>query len=452
MGVVTVSSSASRTPLGLNARLLCPQSSSKRPVILAFKTHKTPTSTLVSPHESIPVPIDAPKEHKKRVRRVSKPVKTVKAVAADEISPCTFEVDYNEAAAKLESIFRRSPVISDDEDTICEKKIAYRRKKRTAEDDKNIEKDTSSQIVKNKDKKVRRMNLDKRIQLSRSREDSVMGKNDAKSGVKEEDEKINKLIREYSASTELVSLDWKKMKIPPVLPSSEQFWLFRLMQDTKALVQVKENLQDRLKREPSDAELAEATNMSVGQVKRRMEVGRAARNKLIKHNLRLVLFVINKYFQEFANGHKFQDLCQAGVKGLITAIDRFEPKRKFRLSTYGLFWIRHAITRSMTVASFTRVSFGLESVRMEIQKAKLALSFELERLPTENEIIERTGLSPERYHEVIRASKPVLSLNAKHCVTQEELVDGITDFEGAGKRRQPAILRLALDDVVREFT
>lgn len=82
----------------------------------------------------------------------------------------------------------------------------------------------------------------------------------------------------------------------------------------------------------------------------------------LQHNLRLVLFVINKYFQDFSSGSRFQDLCQAGVKGLITAIDRFEPKRKFRLSTYGLFWIRHAIIRSMTLSSFTKVSFGLESV------------------------------------------------------------------------------------------
>lgn len=82
----------------------------------------------------------------------------------------------------------------------------------------------------------------------------------------------------------------------------------------------------------------------------------------VQHNLRLVLFAINKYFQEFANGAKFQDLCQAGAKGLIVAIDRFEPKRKSQLSTYGLFWIRHAIMRSMTLSSFTRVSYGLESV------------------------------------------------------------------------------------------
>ncbi|KAK7259525.1 hypothetical protein RIF29_25134 [Crotalaria pallida] len=110
---------------------------------------------------------------------------------------------------------------------------------------------------------------------------------------------------------------------------------------SSVLLPVKEDLQKELGREPTDAELAEATNNV--QVNKAIEIGRAARNKLKKHNLRLVLSVINKYFPDFASGPKFQDLCQAGVKGLITEIDRFEPNRKFRLSTYGLFFIRHAL-------------------------------------------------------------------------------------------------------------
>ncbi|KAL5989192.1 hypothetical protein ACLOJK_010082 [Asimina triloba] len=243
------------------------------------------------------------------------------------------------------------------------------------------------------------------------------------------------------------------------------------------------------------------------------------------HNLRLVLFLLNKYYQDIANDQKFQDLCQAGAKGLITAIDRFQPKRGFRLSTYGLFWIRHAIIRSTTVSSFMRVPFGIESkylvqresrcprnlclpleggnaprvraislilhihlkffgsvvikkdcelesnsfrsmpvlcqlfvminfrsmpVRQEIQKAKLELLFEHERQPTDEEIIEKVGISLERYQDVMRASKQVLSLNAKHMTTQEEFIDRIADIDGFGgdKRRQSALLRLALDDVL----
>lgn len=72
-------------------------------------------------------------------------------------------------------------------------------------------------------------------------------------------------------------------------------------------------------------------------------------------------------------------------------------------------------------------------------------------MPTEEEIVKRVGISPERYHEVMRASKPVVSLNSRHTTTDEEFINGITDVDGVGgdHRRQPALLRLALDDVVR---
>lgn len=451
MGVVTVSSPVSRTPLGLSAKFSTQRSPSKRPIILAFKTDKPKNIGLAAPQDSIPLPIETPKEHQKGRRRGAKPSKRVKAVATDEVSSSTTDLDYNEAAAKLENIYKLSPTtdVSDMEDMGCTVKKGRRRRK-TAQGDKKAVKRTTDHVVRNRCKKVTRLTLDNRIELEKKNEDEVVSSIDRKKHSKDEDVKIEKLVREYSVSTDLVGLDWKKMKIPPVLPSSEHAWLFKLMQPMNALLQVKENMQTNLGRELTDGELAEATNTSVTQVRKQLEVGQAARSKLIKHNLRLVLFVINKYFQEFANGPRFHDLCQAGVRGLITAIDRFEPNRRFRLSTYGLFWIRHAIIRSMTLSSFTRVSFGLESVRMEIQRAKLDLLFELQRLPTEDEITERVGISPERYREVMRASKAVISLHARHAVTQEEFINGIADIDGGGgdKRRQPALLRLALDDVL----
>ncbi|XP_062120235.1 RNA polymerase sigma factor sigE, chloroplastic/mitochondrial [Humulus lupulus] len=472
MGVVTVSSSASRTHLGLSTKFSTHRSTLKKPLIVAFKADKPNKTSLVSSHEPIILPIEPRKEIQNRVRKAKKPSNRVKATATDEASTSTMEVDYNEAAAKLENIFKLSPATTDADvdgaDSLMSR--GRRRKRKVSEGDGKTGKNTrDTTVVRNRTRKER-LSLDKRIALKRAKEENEVvsikkrknswkeKKNEEKEVVsvrnrkvdETEDEKIEKLVREYSASTDLVSLDWKKMKIPPVLPSTEHTWLFKLMQPLKELLKVQENLQSSMGREPTEGEIAEATNMSVAEVKKKMEVGRAARNKLIKHNLRLVLFVMNKYFQDFANGPKFQDLCQAGVKGLITAIDRFEPKRKFRLSTYGLFWIRHAIIRSMTVSSFTRVSFGLESVRVEIQKAKLQLMFELNRLPTEEEIVERVGISPERYNEVMRASKPVYSLHSRHAVTQEEFINSITDVEGVegNDRRKPALLRLALDDVL----
>ncbi|KAA8533643.1 hypothetical protein F0562_030923 [Nyssa sinensis] len=453
MGVVTVSSAASRTPLGLSTRFSFYQAPLKMPLILAFKIDKIKNTDLVTSHDriSLPLPIEAPKENQKRVRRATKPSERVKAVSTDEASPSTLELDYNEAAAKLENIYKLSPAsfVFDAEEIDNSTRRGQQRRKKIGEGVDKAEKG-SNNIVRYRRKRARRLSLDKRIALRKSKEGEVHASIRKREQTEVEDERIDRLVREYLVSTDFVSLDWKKTKILPVLPSSEHAWLFKLIQSMKALHQVKENLQQDLGCEPTYGELAEATNMSVVQVRKQMEVGRAARNKLIKHNFRLVLFVINKYFQEFASGPKFQDLCQAGVKGLIIAIDRFEPKRSSRLSTYGLFWIRHGIIRSMTTSSFTRVSFGLESVRVEIQRAKLELLFELQRLPTEEEIIEKVGISPERYREVMRASKPVLSLHARHATTQEEFISGIADVDGVGgdKQKQPALFRLALDDVL----
>ncbi|XP_027110128.1 RNA polymerase sigma factor sigE, chloroplastic/mitochondrial [Coffea eugenioides] len=466
MGVVTVSSSAARSPLGLNAKLATRISQPRRPSLVSFKNGKTKNAALVAPRESLSLPVEGSNVNEKRLKRVVKRPERVKAVSAQEAASSTLELDYNEAAARLENIYKLSPAtkVSDMEVKDLGMKRDQQRRKRMKEANVETEKGANYTVVRSLRKKSKRLSLDKRVAMRKKRdseaitssqqrkssEDDEDEKINRKSSEDDEDEKINRLLREYSGSTEFTSLDWKKMKIPPVLPSSEHSWLFKLMQPMKAIIQVKENLPNDLGREPTDGELAEATNLDVLRLRKDIKVGQAARNKLIKHNLRLVLFVMNKYFQDFANGPKFQDLCQAGVKGLITAIDRFEPKRKFRLSTYGLFWIRHAIIRSMTLSSFTKVSFGLDSVRIEIQRAKLELLFELQRMPTDDEIIERVGISPERYHEVMRVSKPILSLHARHSTTQEEFINGITDVDGVEgeKRRQPALLRLALDDVL----
>ncbi|CAN6444361.1 unnamed protein product [Victoria cruziana] len=455
MGVFTVSGSASRGPLGFDLRFRTNNCYSlRKPLVLAFKsdqqiTQKPKTSSALSASsDHLPLAVETI-NHQPKKRRSRKPRKTANAAVID-----VAEIDYDEAAAALENIYKLSPThVSDLE---LEAPGDRNRRKRSKKDrgTANSESDAgTSGVVANGMRRSKRLSLESRIALKKIKKEGTSGSKPQKEREQETGD-VDKLLREHSASTDLVSTDWKKMKIPPVLPSSEHTWLFKLMQPMKAILQMKENLDRDLERAPTDAELATATNMSVSEVKRQLQVGKAARNKLVKHNLRLVLFVINKYYQEIASGTKFQDFCQAGAKGLVMAIDRFEPKRGFRLSTYGLFWIRHAIMRSLTLSSFTRVSFGLESVRLEIQRAKLELLFELERMPTEEEIVEKVGISGERYYEVMRASKQVLSLNARHSTTQEEFVKGVTDMEGVGfdRRRSPAILRLALDDVVSHLT
>nr|AKC88734.1 sigma factor [Erodium texanum] len=450
MGVVSVSSSVARSPLGLHIEISNARFRYKRSLIVAFKEDKHDKIALVAPPDKIPLPIEAPKRQQKRRGRTAKTSKRAKAVSAEEAPPCNLEVDYSEAAAKLENIYKLSPTTdySKDEDL-----DDMTRRRLETRDDCESEKGTTDTVVRSRVKKVKRLDLDKRIELKRNKEKNV----DTllihrKKDPEDENEKIKKLVSEYS-NPHPVRLDWIKTKMPPVLSSSEHAWLFKLMQPMKALQKEKEKLKKELGQEPTECKLAEAMNMKLTEVKTLLDVGRAATNKLIKHNLRLVLFVIKKYFRDLVDGPNMEDFCQAGVQGLIKAIERFEMKRGSKLSTYAVYWIRNAIMRHMKRMSFYDIPFSLESLRLKVMRAKIDLSYELHRSPTDDEIIKKVGISPERYYEVKRVSMPVSSLHARHPVTQEELINLISDEDDddddrRDKRRQPALLRLALDDVL----
>lgn len=88
-------------------------------------------------------------------------------------------------------------------------------------------------VVRNRKRRARRLSLEKRVERKRrSRDEEIRGSFSEKDGEEEED--VERLVREYSVSSmDLVTLDWKKMKIPPVLSSSEQARLFKLMQPMK---------------------------------------------------------------------------------------------------------------------------------------------------------------------------------------------------------------------------
>nr|AKC88727.1 sigma factor [California macrophylla] len=451
MGAVSVSSSAARSPLGVSIKFSTEICRFKRPSIVAFKDDKHNKLTLVGAREKIPLPIETPKKERKRRGRGTKASKRVKAVCVEEASPCTLDMDYDEAAAKLENLFKLSPVIDSSEDEAIDDVMRRRlqRRRRVNGDDRKPEKRGTDNVVRSQVKKVKRLDLDKRIALRRIKDEKMNASSIQRNEEpKDETEKKKKLVREHSASVNLVHVDWKRMKMPPVLPSSEQAWLFRLMQPMKALLHEQEDLQKEMGRVPTNYELADRINMNVIEVRKHLEVGRAARNKLIMHNLRLVLFVIKRHFQNSVNSNNFEDLCQAGVQGLITSVDRFEPKKGFRLSTYGLFWIRHAVMKSMKLSSLVQVSYGLQSLKVAVQKAKEDLWFKLHRLPTEEELIEKVGITPQRYRDVLRASMPVYSLNAKNPNTQEELVNELIDDDDGDDQKRPALLRLALDDVL----
>ncbi len=142
---------------------------------------------------------------------------------------------------------------------------------------------------------------------------------------------------------------------------------------------------------------------------KRVEAGDpAARQRLVDANLRLVVNVAKRYA---AGGLPLLDLIQEGNLGLMQAVERFDWRRGYKFSTYATWWIRQAITRSLSNDSRTvRLPVHVVEALRKIRKVTPELALEMEREPTPAELGEALGMAPERVVEIVRASRTPMSL------------------------------------------
>ena len=159
---------------------------------------------------------------------------------------------------------------------------------------------------------------------------------------------------------------------------------------------------------PDTKEWAALVDMPLIKFRRRLMLGRRAKEKMVQSNLRLVVSIAKKYMNR---GLSFQDLIQEGSLGLIRAAEKFDHEKGYKFSTYATWWIRQAITRAIADQSRTiRLPVHLYETISRIKKTTKTLSQEFGRKPTEEEIAESMEMTIEKLRFIAKSAQVPISL------------------------------------------
>ena len=156
---------------------------------------------------------------------------------------------------------------------------------------------------------------------------------------------------------------------------------------------------------------AEEVGLEAKELQRRLREGRRARDRMIQANLRLVVAVAKKYQQR---GMELLDLVQEGTLGLERAVEKFDPTRGFRFSTYAYWWIRQGITRAIATQSRTiRLPVHVTEKLNRIKRVQQEIAAEKGRLASVSDLAKELGLSEETVRQTLARVPRSISLETR---------------------------------------
>lgn len=238
-------------------------------------------------------------------------------------------------------------------------------------------------------------------------------------------EEDSDVVARYSSSEELADLAlagyhksitddavgafFKEMARYPLLKPTEEIELAREVRFLGQVEELKETFEADFQRRPTISDIAQHFQISEAQVRHQLHQGRAAKRRMIRSNLRLVVSIAKRYLNR---GVPFLDLIQEGALGLNRATEKFDPDKGYKFSTYAYWWIRQGITRTIANDARTiRLPIHIVEKLNKLKKAHRELRRELQRNPTETELAQSLDMTADQLRGLQQVRRRSLSLN-----------------------------------------